>query len=961
MERGAFDPRWVAPPLPEDPVHRGWSHLRASIPWAIAFAVVTGSGVADDSVQRWEARFDGEVTVTPEMTVSIDRGGRTWSTASGEILDADAADFDVARAGGLLGPWREVDTPLVAASAVASGWSRDQSERRTAIYDRSRGRLGIWRGDRVRGGPDLEIDCRRTIGDRVVFDVLVDTPFERPDVTHRVASATMLPGCLLMLLERSSVDAAGEVVGVDGVSVAALQEGVDGTWDWSWMEDMPDPPLADAREFSRGSLSSMASYFPTTRDEGFLEAFVPLVDYINHRSDARAPGGQCGIFRATRASVGDVWSFGPLVEIARSWGIVGEHFHVAGWTPNGVVLAVGDSELSRVSLLRCADWDHYDIEKNWTEIPRWQGTLPDGRLVSCNQFWSCCAGNHEKELLVGGDNVTGSVFTVDVPETGTEPPVFRRLIGDQGSRLVDGETANTVSWMVRDRPEIGGVVLGRQVLDGGNSPLYSRVLQSVDGESFAAVARGPREMDRLAVPFFAGEEIGLMRFNTSGDPEVHVATPVSELPTARGLIVRPGGYDLLRDESGVHREPDSMSPAASIAVERLSPEIASTLSDRILPPDAVCYRVSGTTTDVSTRLFTAGFLDSRTEAETAPGQVAVVAHVEVCNLLSSKLRLRFELTRGPAFTEKTITIASQGDWHDVDVWSYRTSLPADVQLRVDNRGGGTTGTVDFLLIHRSMTLGSSSPAWHLDPAPSRFVPGDEVDIGLPIRTDDWRLDLELMLPPDGTDYSSASNVPAMPLFTLFDDRGGRLAVEMKPPVGEVRFYSGVDRRLVGRISQLQANRGDLIRLRFERTGSTIRAMARISGDLDESPATVTLLASPQRPRLMRLGGAEHELVSSLILRRVTVETPTRGREPVLLPEPGIAGDAPEGGRRGAAPAVGGERIFQILSRFGAAVESDEREVDLDGDGLVSLLDLQMAIRLARSAALTPPRPPARGR
>lgn len=914
---------------------------------------------ADEGLRRIEIEFDGGVPSESGLAVDLQRGSRIWDPLNGEVLGPDQPAFDLRRAGGLIGPWRPVDTPLVVASVVAAGWSRDQTERRTAIYDRSLGRLLVWHGPRVRGEPDAEIDCRRQFDAGIVFDALVGSSFERTDVVHRISSATMLPGCLLALLERTRVGEGGELLGVDGVSVAALQESEAGDWEWSWIAAMPDPLVPEARDFSRGSLSSMASYYPTTRESGFLEAFVPLVDYVNHRADSRAPGGQCGIFRAVRSRVGAAWTFGPLVEIARSWGTVGEHFHVAGWTPNGVVLAVGDSELSRVSLLRCSDWSEYEVMTNWTETPRWQGDLPDGRLVSCNQFWSCCAGNDDRHLLVGGDNVTGSVFSLDVSEKGSEPPRFTRLFGDQGSRLADGETANTVSWMVRERPEIEGPITARQVLDGVSSPQYSRVLQSLDGESFAAVARVPTDVDRLAVPFPAGDEIGLLRFNAAGPRELHVAGPVLELPELGGLLLRPGGFDLLRDESGQHRAPDDVFPSAVVDVERIDPEVASALSDRVVPADAVCYRVSGTTADSATRLLTASFIDPRTDEEMDDGQVAVTAHAEVCNLLSSKLRLRLELTRGFGVTDKTVTIASQGDWHDVDIWSFRTSLSADVQVRLDNRSGGDTGTVDFLLIFRSIVIGRSAPGWQVDPAPRRMVSGDQLDVRLPIRTDMWRLGVEFMIPPDGIDFSCASNVPESPLFTLLDGRGGRLTAVMKPSGGEIRFLAGESATMVGRITSLHANRGDLVRIDLDHFGASIRASARVAGETDPSASSVEFHAQPPRPTKLRIGGPDHELVSSLILRRVVVETPEVPSGPIAPQELGPEyANARRGHGRSERP-VAEDLVFRIASRLGTKVSREEREIDLDGDGLVTLLDLQMGVRIA--GRLSPTGPPARGR
>ena len=173
-----------------------------------------------------------------------------------------------------------------------------------------------------------------------------------------------------------------------------------------------------------------------------------------------------GIFKVRRRQTGAAWSIDPLIEIHSSWQNEGEHFHVAGWTPNGVVVAIGDGIQSRVALLQCDDWSNYTDLSNWTVIPRWQGVLEDGvSQAVCNQFWGCCPSNQPNRLLCGADNVAGGILGLNVPADSSASPIFEGLIGVQPGALTRGLSGNTVSWLHRTAPETEGPIVARQVFD----------------------------------------------------------------------------------------------------------------------------------------------------------------------------------------------------------------------------------------------------------------------------------------------------------------------------------------------------------------------------------------------------------------------------------------------------------------------------------------------------------------
>ena len=888
----------------------------------------------------------------------IDHGGVVWDESLGVTQTRSGPVFDLPRAGGQAGPWKSAGDQLNVASVVVSGWSRDQTAPRVAIYDRQRLELVIWHGEDLSAPPAHRLSMSRPWGGGNTADALVGTPFERTDTTHRIASGVMLPGLLLLLLERTEWPEGpdGPDAGYAGITIAALQESESGDWDWVLADDVANDAPVESREHGRGYVSSMSSYYPTTRDADFQSAFVPFVDYLNHLPNRKANGGQCGILRVDRDAVGDAWTIGPVVEIASSWGDVGEHYHVAGWTPSGVVLAIGDSQFNRVALLRCADWDRYDEPGQWTIIPRWQGDAPDGSQVLANQFWACCAGNDPDHLVIGGDNVSAAIYGLDVPPPGDDsPPRFDRVFGDQPSTLFDGESATTASWVHRDRPEIGGPIVARHVCEGGGYPQFSRALMSTDGATFTTVARFPFGFDRLALPFLCGDRLHVHRQTGSGPSGLQRASPPDDLPVRRGLLVRPGGFDLLRDELGRHRAPDALVAGPGISIEPVDPaELPPTVGWK-MPPDAVCYRVRGEAAGAAGRIATLSVVDPRPEAGERPSS-SLGVHLRICNLLSSKLLLQAAIDRGTTVSRKTFHIASTGDWNDCDAWTYIESASADCTVTLETRAGPDLATVDFLMVVRSITESTGPPGWFLEPVADRLVPGDRVDFPLPIRTDDWTVEIELQVPPEGADFSIGSRLPVLPVCTWRFADGGHVALRHRPSGGEFRIDTRPGTIEIPDLEPLHLNRGDVILARLSNGGGELRLSVQAAGSSgDELAAVVVPIPPPARPTTLRIGGPAHELASAVVVRRVAIETPAPASLAPIIEEPP---PSPSGAARRAAPGrPSHERRpdpFEIARRMGDTVVDLPRWIDLDGDGEVTVLDLAAALRIGRSRSTVGP-------
>jgi hypothetical protein len=889
----------------------------------------------------------------------IDHGGLVWDEVAGVVRGAEQPIFDLARACGQAGPWRRISEPISLASVVMPGWSRDQTSPRLAMFDRQRMELVIWNGGDLALPPTLRVPMSRNWNGELTPDALLGTPWEKEDVTHRIVSGVMLPGLALMLMERREWTLLPEGPSAEnaGLTVAAIQEQVSGTWEWVLAMDVPIDAPPEARDHPRGYISSMASYYPTSRDADFRTAFVPFVDYLNHLPDRKAPGGQCGLIRLDRAAVGDAWQIGPVAEIVSSWGTVGEHYHAAGWTPAGVVLAIGDSIHNRVALLRCQDWDRYDDPTQWTVVPRWQGDAPDGTRVPVNQFWACCCGNDLDTLLVGGDNVSAAVYSVVVPQNGDDtPPRFTALFGDQPAALLDGSIGTTTSWVHRDRPESMGPVVARYAFDGGY-PHFSRTLFSPDGEKFATVARLPQGFDRIAIPFLLGGRLHLHRQNSVGPAGILRCTPPENLDAAQGLLVRPGGLDLLRDESGRHREADALVAGPGITVTRIDPGDLPPSTGWTPGPDAICYHVTGRPTTGAGTLVRFDLIDPR-PPDFDPGSASVGVHMKVLNRLSSKFLLETEIERGSGTSSKAFHIASTGDWNDCDAWSYISGLRADCTVSLFNRTSGEPSPVDFLLVLRSATLGAGPPNWMLDPIADLQIPGDRVDFPLEIRSSDWSVDIELQVPPEGADFSVGSRMPVLSLCTWMFPGGHHVTLRHRLSGGEFRIETTFSSIEVPDIEPYHFVRGDTLTARLSCRGGVMRLMVRSAGSIGETPDEIVIpVTAPSAPTKLRIGGPAHELHSALIVKRLVVKTPRESSFQALPPrqDPTSTIAARRGYERAEGSSTFNRRmpmvavdIFEILRNMGRTGPMLSRNLDLDGDGCVSVLDLAAAIRI-RSA------------
>ena len=939
----------------------------------------TAAFAEDDQVVRRLVVDGGFIGDLPEPV--IDHGGGVFDDFGGNEVARDEPVFDVPRTAGMAGPWIEGADSIQSATMAAPGFSRDQTEPRLAIYDGQRFELTIWGDGSLADGPRQRFEMRRTIGGSPVPDALVGTRFERFDATHRIRSGTMLPGLLMVLMEQTVVNLEVDPPSsaVRGITIGAMQESTSGAWEWVWVEDVPNDAPLQAEEHPRLALSSMTAYYPTTRDPGFLEAFVPFVDYMQHTSREYAVGGQCGLVRVQRSEVGAAWSFGPVKEIVSSWGTVQEHYHAAGWTPNGLVLSIGDSTRSRLALLRCEDWGRYEDSGLWTAVPRWQGGAGEDQVL-VNQFWAVAPGNELNQLLVGGDNVGGAIYAVDVPPAGDDDPTaIRRLGGVQSALNLGGFTGNTTSWIHRSRPEENGPVIARFSAESMGYPDYCRTLMSRDGTNFAAVARLPESGDRLSLPMLHGDRILLHRFDPDGIPGFRGSLAPATLPLRRGLLVRPGGCDFLRDESGTHRAPDSLEVGPGFSVVQVpADQIPGEARGWVVPPDAVCYRVTGRASAGASTILNARIEDPRSPSS-IPDAEAFAMNLMVCNLRPSRVILRGELLLnearsspdpggdclaccGPSTEKRTaigggkyLHLNSMLDWTHADVWG--PTFPSggrDVRFTLTDPTGSTNGTIDVLLVMRSLVSGAGQPSWTTDPAPERVVPADRVHFPLPLRGDTWAAGIELQVPSEGPDFSIGSRMKEIPLCTWWFPGGDFISVRNMCSTGRFTVVTGgaagASERTFG---GFDLNREDVLRLELRGVGRDVR-LAIDTGSVSASEVAEWSIPvfGGRAPVRLAIGGDDGEVKGALVVREVWTRVPRRSSSLEIVPPP-IRPSEGVGREERSRTGDPGIDVMKVLLALGRRDVDLPRHLDIDGDGEVTILDLESAMRIVRSQDASP--------
>ncbi len=692
-----------------------------------------------------------------------------------------------------MGGWDRVwDVPLNL-NLLISGFQADGESPMLAAVDGNQMNFHVFTSERIEAGPQWTHSMWRHGTGPMVVDILEGSPAQRPNHAYRPRAGTVLPGCFVLLCQRSRLvdqDDGTQAWLAEGISIVALDRAT-GDWVFRLIGDLPriggdDDHLGRERIFA----SSLANYFPDPDgvvDGTLTDAWIPFVDYLLH-TPTPATAGQCGLVRARRKPFGtSQWMFDGPVLLHEFEGGTKRHTHAAAWTPNGVLLSIGDSADSEVLLLKHEAGTSWLDSDNWTTWHDMHGApLADGEGgdVGANQFWSVAPGIEPNTVICGGDNVSGAIMRTIVPEDPLDGIRFERLWGVQPADTGDGGAAQcTCSSMHRASPESGGPLMARFYLESPFTQANeARLLVSEDGTHFATTA-GLRKAGSKASPVaLYGDTMLTTPLGTLADHGIY-QMPMPGIDVRRPLRIGPGSTNELHVAS---HEGDLAIEAIDNAevseISRTGSDDLSTLA-AIAPGHGPVWRV---------RRDTVGGVDLASVSLPTPEggwpSGPLWAQLSFCNLTDGMVRPQVRFDLGPIDPHQRIGVASKNQWVPFDLVTQLDDPIAGVvpPLVFSVPSSGPAPPADFLITLESLTQSSAPPWPSAEPMGQR--PAERVSLALEPMAVPWITEFDLALPAAGFDRGLGDRFPFIPLLTLQLEDGSALQLLAEQTYKLVHLY-----------------------------------------------------------------------------------------------------------------------------------------------------------------------------
>ncbi len=890
----------------------------------------------------YQTTFDGEQLGTLPL-VQIDRPlpGRS---ADGTTANADEPRWGPQRACCDMPDWTHAWSEDGAFSLVIGGLRLDEQTPVLAAVNNMTFRFSIFEGD-LQSGPVKVFDMQRMDSGEEEMDLLANTPIRRVDKSYRPRSGCVLPGCILLHCNRSRF---AEVDGVmdwisEGVSVIAVFDTPDG---WICQHIYDGPTIGGTNQWDgwmHGYSSSMANYYPVHRGDPLTEAFIPFVDYMNH-IPGPAGAGQCFLMKAVRDEAGRVpWRFEGPVLLHEFNETPPYHAHAAAWTPNGVLLAIGDGANSDVRLLTCDDWS------DWTNLDRWTthtrmhgGPIDPGNTfeLTANQFWSACPGPDSQTVLVGGDNVSAPIMSVSVPDDPSGGVRFDAIWGRQlGDPPDGGNTQTTCSHLVADRPEAGGPVLARVYLERMQSSVNDvRLLLLRDWKTCATVARMPDVASRVSTATMMGNSIVVGLLQAIRDKGLWSMPLPPPATGGRGLLIEPAGVDRLR-----------MDPAAEIVVNAGDgTEVTSILRGDAHELAKLAAAAPGVGEVWRLRREepsspTVATIELPLDVSGCTGEPLHV-RAWVCNLAPGMLRMEERLEVGAFSSRRKIALATQGNWRPATIMSSVGDLPEGFcpQFRLlTSPTNGEYSPIDCLLTFDGAFVDSFGQ-WTPETADADAAPpAERVSQQLPLLGDSWTVSVDLVLPETGLDRGLGKHLNKWPVFVLRLKGGDALQVYAMPQSERMLVDLVRNGEVVETVLQRDQRLQRLDTLHIDVTGGPDRLglRSRCGGDstvdIDWPRGVSVELSGP--PTSIQWGDMNGDVFTPVEVFRVTCRGDTLDLDMGLDVESGLLLPPCPGDMTG--DDVVDVNDLLILAGAWGPCEDDPCVADVTGDGVVGTEDL----------------------
>ena len=800
-----------------------------------------------------EAVFDG-AQAGSMLPLRVDRplAGRS---SDGSIVQADEPRWGPVRVVGDLPCWEHTWECQGSIRVLIGGMCRDDRTPLLLAINSMTLSLSFFVGE-FDGEPLFEWSLQRVDETGEHMDLLANHPLRRENEAFAVRSGCALPGCVLLHCERSKlID--GEWTG-EGVSVFALQQRSSG-WELEHLYD--GPPMTDSSSglgWGRGWVSSMQSYYPVPSDGEMTEAFVPFVDYINHQAGNYARGGQCFLLKAIRDDVTDVpWRFEGPVLLYEFSGTDRQHAHAAAWTPNGVLLAVGDGENSDVRLLTCDDWsawtdlDHWSLHTGLHGMPSSDG----GPGLAANQFWAACPGAEPNEVIVGGDNVSTAIMSVAVPDDPADGTRFGRLWGKQyGDPFDEGQKQTTCSSLLCVRPEHGGGVVARVNREGSVfGEEHARILYSPDRRNFGSIARMTHGAGDASPVTVMGNRLLQGRFVVQEDRGVWSMPMPADWHVGRGVLVDPGSTDWLREEGAI----TVLEAGAGTEVEPIDRDAndLGALAAEAPGVGEVWHITRAESTDNT--IARIEFPSSGDSCE----QTSVLARTWICNLAPGVLSIDQKMRTDSESTLRRAKLVTEGEWIPVPIMTDAGDFLSGVCPRLELRTTGSVedvGPLDFLITIDGLfagEFGQWTPASASDPA---GLPDEMLSLPLRDLGPRWLVTLDVVLPETGIDRGLSDRIAEVTIASLPLKGDDELRVMLRPAFERVRLDVVRGGEVIASAVQsgVRVERLDTLRISIAGGSGFVGVHARSGGssDLHGSRFNGNAVVVSGVPTTVRFGG-----------------------------------------------------------------------------------------------------------
>jgi hypothetical protein len=460
--------------------------------------------------------------------------------------------------------WAEVYTNVGQSEILGSGWDHDGKTPLAILWDRNAQSMQFLRGEDFTVVNTLQLNISG--GDLLQGTVAGYRYIAQHAIIHE--------GLVVVMCQRERRVGSNWVA--EGVSFAYTQdwgqtfariEQVGGGYDVPAIAGDVTDGIQRARSWS------FANAFPEQSPEDRLGAWFPWADYLQKSGNPK--GGQIGLFRARRASLGEPWVVEANKLVYETWETAdagGLHAHTAGMFTDGMASFWGDvSYRNRVVRHVADDLENYTTT-TWTHQENFQGAWsPNNAKVAVlgNQAVAAAPGAELGDILVAGDEQAEVIMKVEAPEEVGDKAVITKLRGSFSGASSGSSNAGRLSiWL----QHIRGV--------GYISKEYNSQVNNIDSLYFSIDGENWGTLLNLGVgePYIYGDRIIVLHQGALHALELPQKTETS---TQAPLLVNPGGFNLATTEWT-----QVVAPAAGNTVRRvLYVEGQYVYADTLLPLD----------------------------------------------------------------------------------------------------------------------------------------------------------------------------------------------------------------------------------------------------------------------------------------------------------------------------------------------------------------------------------------